>query len=136
VAELDEFTLHAAMSPGRIVRRDADHELPDCGCRRRPTGTAPAGVVPRAGDQHSTATITAQGDVQIGQKIDQHSTATIKSVNGSIDIGQGLSGFVTATLIAPNGDINIGDSVNSGSTLNWNALQLNCPHQDGIINHI
>ena len=51
VAELDEFALHAAMSPGRIVRRDADHELPDRCCRRRPTGTAPAGVVPRAGDQ-------------------------------------------------------------------------------------
>ena len=42
---------HAAMSPGRIVRRDADHELPDRGCRRRPTGMAPAGVIPRAGDQ-------------------------------------------------------------------------------------
>lgn len=87
-------------------------------------------------DQHATVTITAQGDVQIGQKIDQHTTATVKSVNGSINIGQGLSGDATATLIAPKGDINIGDSVDSGSTLNWDALQLNCPHQDGNINHI
>jgi hypothetical protein len=87
-------------------------------------------------DQHANVTITAQSDVQIGQKIDQHVTATITSGNGSINIGQGLSGDATATLIALNGDINIGDSIDAGSTLNWNAKQLNCPHQDGTINHL
>ena len=51
VAELDEFALHAPVPPRRIVRRDADHELADRGCRGRPSGTPPAGVVPFACDQ-------------------------------------------------------------------------------------
>ena len=34
-----------------IVRRHADHELADRGCRGRPPGTPPARVVPLAGDQ-------------------------------------------------------------------------------------
>ncbi len=50
VAEFDEFALHAPVTPGRIVRRDADHELADRGCYGRPSGT-PAGVVPFACDQ-------------------------------------------------------------------------------------
>jgi hypothetical protein len=33
VAELDEFALHAPVTPGRILRRHADHELADRGCR-------------------------------------------------------------------------------------------------------
>jgi len=87
-------------------------------------------------DQWSFATLTAGTTVNIGQKIDQHATANINSASGSIDIGQGLSGNATATLIALNGDINIGDSVDGGSTLNWSAQHLNCPHQDGTINHV
>jgi hypothetical protein len=87
-------------------------------------------------DQHSTVMISAQGDVSIHLKIDQHANVQITSANGSIDIGQGLSGEAIATLIALNGDINIGDSVDAGSTLNWNARQLNCPHQNGTINHL
>ncbi len=51
VAEFDEFALHAPVPPRRIVRGDADHELADRGCRGRSAGTAPAGVVPFAGDQ-------------------------------------------------------------------------------------
>ncbi len=37
--------------PGRVVDRHADHELVDRGCRGRPAGTPPAGVIPFAGDQ-------------------------------------------------------------------------------------
>jgi hypothetical protein len=87
-------------------------------------------------DQHSTVTVVAQGDVTIDQKIDQHASVDITSAHGNINIGQGLSGNATATLRAPNGDINIGDSVDSGSTLNWSAHHLNCPHQDGDVNPI
>jgi len=87
-------------------------------------------------DQHSNVTVVAEGDITINQKIDQHSTAVITSLNGSINIGQGLSGNATATLIAPNGDINIGDSVDGGSTVNWSAQHFNCPHQNGTINHV
>ena len=53
VAELDEFALHAPVPPARIVGCHADHELADRGCRGRPSGTPPAGVVPLAGDQPS-----------------------------------------------------------------------------------
>jgi hypothetical protein len=85
-------------------------------------------------DQHVTANITSDtGNVNIGQKIDEHSTAVVTASKGSINIGEGLSGNATATLQAPLGDINIGDSVDNGSTLNWDAIQLNCPHQDGTI---
>ena len=51
VAEPDEFALHAPVPPRRILRRHADHELADRGCRGRPPGTPPAGVVPFACDQ-------------------------------------------------------------------------------------
>jgi hypothetical protein len=39
MAEFNEFTLHAAMSPGRNVRRDTDYEPSDRGCRARSPGT-------------------------------------------------------------------------------------------------
>src|ERR1019366_9810465 len=51
VAEFDEFALHAPVPPRRVVRGDADDELADRGCRGRPPGTPPAGVVPSACDQ-------------------------------------------------------------------------------------
>jgi len=65
VAELDELALHPPVPPGRIVRRDADHELPDFGCSGRSSGPPPAGVVPFAGDQprcqaSSVAGVTAK----------------------------------------------------------------------------
>ncbi len=41
--------MHAPVAPPRIARCDADHELADRGCRCRPSGTAPAGVVPFCG---------------------------------------------------------------------------------------
>jgi hypothetical protein len=87
-------------------------------------------------DQCSTVTITAQGDVVINETIDQHANVEIPSANGNIDIGQGLSGEAIAALIALKGDIHIGESVDAGSTLNWDARQLNCPRQDGTINHL
>ena len=86
-------------------------------------------------DQHAQATITAQGDITIGQKLDQHTTSTITSANGSITVSQGMSGNATATLIALNGTITM-DTIDSGSTLNWNAEALNCPHQNGSVNHL
>jgi len=86
-------------------------------------------------DQHSTATITAQGDITIGQKLDQHTLSTITSVNGSITVNQGMSGNATATLTAINGTITM-DTIDGGSTLNWSAKSLNCPHQNGTVNHI
>jgi len=46
VAELNELALHPPVPPGGIVRGDADHELADRGCRGRPSGTPPAGIVP------------------------------------------------------------------------------------------
>ncbi|MFJ9777202.1 galactose oxidase-like domain-containing protein [Kitasatospora sp. NPDC101157] len=122
----DITSVHGAIRIGQSVNAWANATL-----------TAQSGVqINQKVDQHSIATITAQGDVQINQKIDQHSIATINSAQGSINIGQGLSGEATATVTAPHGDINIGDSVDGGSTLNWTAQQLNCPHQDGTINHI
>ncbi len=33
VAEPDEFALHPPVAPGRVLRRHADHELADRGCR-------------------------------------------------------------------------------------------------------
>ena len=51
MAELDELALHAPVPPGRVVRRDADHELADRGCRGRPPGTPPVRVIPFACDQ-------------------------------------------------------------------------------------
>ncbi len=48
VAELNELALHAPVPPARIVGCHADHELADRGCRGRPSGTPPAGVVPFA----------------------------------------------------------------------------------------
>jgi hypothetical protein len=86
-------------------------------------------------DQHSTAMITAQGDITIDQKLDQHTNSTITSVNGSITVSQGMSGNCTATLKALNGTITM-DTIDSGSTLNWSAQSLNCPHQNGTVNHI
>ena len=46
VAELNQFALYAPVPPRWVVRSDADHELADCGCRRRPAGGPSAGVVP------------------------------------------------------------------------------------------
>jgi hypothetical protein len=51
VAEPDELALYPPVPPRRVVRRDADHELADGGCRGRPSGTPPAGVGPFAYDQ-------------------------------------------------------------------------------------
>ena len=51
VAEPDEFALHPPVPPRGILRRDADHELADRGCRGRPSGTPAADVVPLACDQ-------------------------------------------------------------------------------------
>ena len=86
-------------------------------------------------DQWATAMITAQGDITIGQKLDQHTNSTITSVNGSITVNQGMSGNCAATLTALNGTITM-DTIDSGSTLNWSAQSLNCPHQNGTVNHI
>jgi hypothetical protein len=86
-------------------------------------------------DQHAQATITAQGNITIDQKLDQHTTSTITSVNGSVTVSQGMSGNCTATITASNGTITM-DTIDGGSTLNWNAQSLNCPHQNGNINHI
>jgi hypothetical protein len=44
----DELVLHTPVTPPRIVRRHADHELPDRGCRGRPVGTPPVHIVPFA----------------------------------------------------------------------------------------
>jgi len=44
----DELALHTPVTPPRIVRRHADHELPDRGCRGRPVGTPPVRIVPFA----------------------------------------------------------------------------------------
>ena len=86
-------------------------------------------------DQHSTVTIVAQGDVTIDQKLDQHATSTITSVNGSVTVSQGMSGNATATVQALNGTITM-DTVDGGCTLNWSARNLNCPNQNGTINHV
>ena len=86
-------------------------------------------------DQHSTAIIVAQGDVTIEQRLDQHTISDITSVNGSITVRQGMYGNATATLRASNGTITM-DTIDSGCTLNWHAQSLNCPHQNGTINHI
>ena len=48
VTEPDELALRTPMPPRRIVRRDANHELSDCGCRGRASGTPPKGVIPFA----------------------------------------------------------------------------------------
>jgi hypothetical protein len=86
-------------------------------------------------DQHAQATITAEGDVNIGQKLDQHTKSTITSNSGSVTVSQGMSGNCDATIKAPHGFINM-DTIDSGSTLNWNAKGLNCPNQNGNINKI
>src|ERR1035441_10227222 len=49
VAELDDLALHAPVPPGRVVGRDADHELADFGCRGWPAGPPPVRVVPFVG---------------------------------------------------------------------------------------
>jgi hypothetical protein len=51
-------------------------------------------------DQHSNAVIVAQGDVNIDDKIDQHSTADITSVHGAINIGQKIDQWAIASLKA------------------------------------
>ncbi len=51
VAGLDELALHAPVPPGGIVRGDADHKLADRGCRKWPSGTPPARIIPFACDQ-------------------------------------------------------------------------------------
>lgn len=51
-------------------------------------------------DQHSNVLIVAQGDVNIDEKIDQHSTADITSANGAINIGQTIDQWSIATLKA------------------------------------
>jgi hypothetical protein len=100
--------------------------------------TLSAGATVRIGqkiDQHAQATITAKGDVTIGQKLDQHTTSTITSANGSITVSQGMSGNATATLTALAGTITM-DTIDGGSTLNWSAQALDCPNQNGNINHV
>ena len=86
-------------------------------------------------DQWAIATLTAQGNINIGQKLDQHTSSTITSVNGSVTVSQGMSGNCTATITANNGAITM-DTIDGGSTLNWSAESLNCPHQNGTVNHI
>jgi hypothetical protein len=98
-----------------------------------------AGKAVRIGENvshHSKLTVMAHDDVTIGQKIDQEVDAKISSVTGSINIGQGMGGRATATLIAANGYITIGGGVDRGSTVNWNAIDFSCPHQDGAINRV
>ena len=51
MAEFNELTVPAAMSPGRIVRRDAAYQLSDRDGRARSPGTSAAGKVPFAADQ-------------------------------------------------------------------------------------
>jgi hypothetical protein len=51
VTELDQLPLHPPVTPRRVLRRDADHQFADRGCRGRPSRTPPAGVVPFTGDQ-------------------------------------------------------------------------------------
>src|SRR4029453_3577833 len=82
-------------------------------------------------DQHTEATVVANGDVVIDQKIDHPSDVKIPSTNGSVHIGQALSGFAKARLIADNGDIRIDDSVDGGSTLDWAAAHVSSPHHTG-----
>jgi len=50
MAEPDQFALHPPVPPGWIVRRHLDHELPDRGYRRRPSGMPAACIVPFARD--------------------------------------------------------------------------------------
>jgi hypothetical protein len=86
-------------------------------------------------DQHAQVTIVAQGDVTIDQKLDQHTVTNITSVNGSVMVTQGMSSNCSATIIARNGNITM-DTIDGGCTLNWHARQLNCPNQNGTVNHI
>ncbi|MBV8811961.1 MAG: DUF1929 domain-containing protein [Acidobacteriaceae bacterium] len=86
-------------------------------------------------DEHATATIVAQGDINIDEKLDQHTNSDITSVNGSVTVTQGMSGNCSATIRAPNGDISM-DTIDGGCTLNWSALHLNCPNQNGSVSHI
>ena len=51
MAEPDEFALHPPVPPRWIVSRHLDHELPDRGYRRRPSGTPAARIVPFARGQ-------------------------------------------------------------------------------------
>lgn len=51
VADLDEFALHAPVSPGRIVRGHTDYELADRSRRGRSSGPPTAGVIPLACDK-------------------------------------------------------------------------------------
>jgi len=86
-------------------------------------------------DQHANATIVAQGDVNIDQKLEQHTTSDITSVSGSVTVTQGMSGNCSATIVATNVDISM-DTIDGGCTLGWNALHLNCPNQNGTVTHI
>ena len=86
-------------------------------------------------DQHATVTVVAQGNISIGQKLDQHTNSNIMSVNGSVTVNQGMSGNATATIVAMNGTITM-DTIDGGCTLNWDALALNCPHQNGTVNKL
>jgi hypothetical protein len=124
-ATVNIISLHGAISIGRMVK-DSIASL---------TAGTTVHIADKL-DEHSQATVLAEGDVTIGQTINQQSAATITSVNGSINIGRGLSGSAIATLIALNGSINIGGSVDRGSTVNWNAQYFNCPREDGTFNQI
>lgn len=46
MTEPDEFASHAPVPPRGVLRRHADHQLADRGCRGRSPGTPPAGVIP------------------------------------------------------------------------------------------
>ena len=48
VAEPDQFALHPAVPPSRIIRRHVEYELADRGCRGWPSGTPATRVVPLA----------------------------------------------------------------------------------------
>jgi len=86
-------------------------------------------------DQNATARVTPQNDILIGQKLDQNTNSTITSINGSITVIQGMSGGATAILPAVNEAITM-DTIDGGCTQNWSAQNLNCPHQNGTVNHI
>lgn len=88
-------------------------------------------------DQHSKATIIAQGDVVIDEGIDQGAIVDITSVNGSIVIGQAVDGQAKATLRAPHGSVSIVQKVAGGAHVEWHAASFSCPDTSGgTVTHV
>ena len=67
-------------------------------------------------DQHSTATIVAQGDITIGLKINATSQAWLTSVNGKVDIGQKVDDHSSA-IIKAGTTVHIGQKIDQHSTV-------------------